>query len=322
MLRVRSVNDVDDFVGAPGDADGYRDQVTGMWDGGESKPEWSFRLEDDLEMVGRVGYYVSPTVTDAAWLGTLPPQELFVYGLYLPWKGDYLETGSRLMTESLQTIASDVPDLLEVRINNEYHSHAEARCRLMEALGFDLFHEKQGYWWVDDGTPIEVPDRLTWRSYANVGRDAYAAAMAPCIAGTLDRNDRYFWEGCGPDNWAQQMTAFVAEDDEEMWLLGYAGNKPVGYVAVATADEWGSTIAHIGVHPDHRGNGYINDLMAAGTAAAKQRGITTMLSDVDVLNVPMRNAMLRANHRDDRRSWHLWVYRREVSAIANRTTKP
>jgi len=202
-----------------------------------------------------------------------------------------------------------VPDLLEVRINNEYHPDAAAMCRLLETCGMTLFHEKQGFSWVDDGAPIEIGDRLDFRSLPEVGEDTYRSVIAPCGEGTLDRNDRYYWEGCGPDNWAAQMTAFVDEDDASMWRIGFAGDSAVGYVAVMSDDDWGSTIAHIGVVPEHRGNGYIHDLLAAGTAAAQSRGITTMLSDVDVLNRPMIDAMRLGDHREDVRPWHVWVYR-------------
>ncbi|RPI25419.1 MAG: GNAT family N-acetyltransferase, partial [Actinobacteria bacterium] len=149
-----------------------------------------------------------------------------------------------------------------------------------------------------------------------VGRDAFRAVMGPCGEGTLDRNDRYYWGGCGPENWAAQMSVYLDEADAGMWLIGFAEGSPVGFVAVASDEEWGSTIVHIGVLPEHRGNGYIDDLITAGTAAAQRAGITTMLSDVDVLNEPMMAAMRRAGHRDDARPWHVWAYRGEVDRIA------
>ncbi len=312
MLRVRTVNDVDEFVGAPGDPDGYAATVSGLWESGESRPDWSFVLEDGGTRVGRIGFRVAPTVTDPAWLGSLPPHELFVFGLHLPWDDDYLDAGRRLLAEATAAVSGEVPDLLEVRINNDVHPHPEARCRLMAACGLRLFQEKHGFSWVDGGHPSEVGDRLVFRSIEDIGMDAYRSAMAPCGLGTLDRNDRYYWEGCGPDNWAAQMTAYLDKGDSPMWLVGYHHGSPVGYVAVSRVEEWGSTIAHVGVVPEHRGNGYIHDLLAAGTAAVQASGIETMLSDVDVLNRPMIEAMRRAGHTEDPQRWHVWVYRTDI----------
>lgn len=315
MLRVRSVGSIDEFVGAPGDSEDYRDTVAAMWDSGQSKPEWCFVLEEGADRVGRIGFRVAPTTDDPRWLGTLPPEELFAFGLHLPWEEDYLDLGQNLLDRSIGFIRGEVPELLEVRISKEVHPHAPARCRLMETFGLELFQEKQGYFWVDDGFPIEVGDRLGFRSITEVGEEAYRSIMASCGEGTLDRNDRYYWEGCGPDNWAAQMMAYLNEEDAPMWLVGYDSGSAVGYVAVVSAEDWGSTIGHIGVAPEDRGRGFIHDLLAAGTAAVQRAGITTMLSDVDVLNTPMRRAMVRAGHRDNQRPWHIWVYRGELRRL-------
>lgn len=318
MLRVRAVDHVDEFVGLPGDPEGYAQAVTELWDSGASKPGWCFVLEDDAMRVGRVGFRVAPTTTDPRWLGALPPLESFLFGLYVPWASDHVGAGRRLLREAAAAIRDHVPELLEVRFNHEADPHASARCRLMEACGLELFQEKQGFSWNDDGEPIAVADRLVFRSMAEVGEDAYRSVMAPCGQGTLDRNDRYYWQGCGPDNWAAQMTAFCEEQDAPLWLIGEIRNSPVGYVAVSRHPDWGSTIAHVGVVPRQRGNGYIHDLLAAGTRAAQQVGIDAMHSDVDVLNRPMIDAMRRAGHREELRDWHLWVYRGHTSQIGER----
>jgi RimJ/RimL family protein N-acetyltransferase len=317
-VRVRGVDSVEEFVGLPDDAEDYADMVTEMWESGESRPDWCFLFEDGTDVVGRVGFLVTPTTTDPAWLGTLPPEELFAFGLELPWDGDYLKAGRRLITESAEAIAGQVPDLLEVRINNSLHARHQERVHLMDGLGMELFQEKHGFTWVDDGAGRDPGDRLTFRTVAEIGVDAYRQVMAPCGEGTLDRNDRYYWSGCGPDNWAAQMTEYLTEEDAGMWLVGYHEDEPVGYVAVSREEDWGATIAHIGVIPSQRGHGYINNLLMAGNAAARRSGIGTMLSDVDVLNPPMVRAMERAGHTEDPERWHLWVYRADVEGLKDR----
>lgn len=239
-----------------------------------------------------------------------------MYGLDLPWDGDYIDAGRRLLNESVTAIRGEVPDLLEARINNEGRLHSDARCHVMETVGMELFHEKRGFSWIDDGSRVAVGDRLEFRSVAETGTDAFRSVMAACGEGTLDRNDRYYWEGCGPDNWSAQMITYLTEEDASMWLVGYHDRLPVGFVAVGSDDDWGSTIIHIGVLPEHRGNGYIDDLIGAGTAAAQGSGVATMLSDVDVINEPMMNAMRRAGHSAHHRPWHVWVYRADTIRIA------
>ena len=316
MFRVRTVDDVNDFVGAPGDPEDYSQTVTDLWASEESGPKWCFLLEDGPTPIGRVGLRVAPTVSDPAWLGSLPPREMFIYGLSLPWEEEYLEPGRFLFTEAIRSVAADTPEMLEARINSDFHSHPGARCRLLESLGMSLFHEKHGFFWVDTGQSARPGDRLEFRSVAETGIDHYRSVMAPCGEGTLDRNDRYYWEGCGPHNWAAQMTQYLEENDVSMWLIGYHQDEPVGYVAVVSDEEWGATIGHIGVVPEHRGNGYGHDLVAAGTAAAQRSGIGTMLSDVDVLNVPMRNALNDCGHVEEPERWHTWVYRADLETMS------
>jgi ribosomal protein S18 acetylase RimI-like enzyme len=257
-------------------------------------------------------------MSDPTWLGTLPGYELSAFGLNLPWTDDFETPGRTVLAAAADALAGAVPGLLEIRINNEVHPHPEERCRFLAGLGFDLFIEKQGFTWSDDGSTVEVPPRITYRTNEDVGTDAYRMVMGQCGNGSLDRNDRYYWDGSGSENWARQMTEYVSEDDKTMWLIGYTNDEAVGYVAVGSDEEWGSTIIHIGVVPDHRGNGYIDDLIAAGTAAAQDRGIPSMLSDVDVLNTPMMTAMSRAGHSDDARPWHVWVYRTGFASLATR----
>jgi hypothetical protein len=76
MLRVRSIQTVEEFGRWPGDPDDYPNQVLGLWEAGESRPEWCFVLEEHGERIGRIGYRVTPTVSDPTWLGTLPAGEL------------------------------------------------------------------------------------------------------------------------------------------------------------------------------------------------------------------------------------------------------
>lgn len=316
MLRVRNPENVTDFVG-PGGPDDYTATVAELWASGASRPEWCFVLEDGSGQVGRVGFRISPTTSDPRWLGSLPPDELSLFGLELPWDDGYLSLGRRLLGEAAAVVDGAVPEVLEVRIINELHDHSEARRHLAEGIGMTVFAEKQGFEWIDDGKPVAASERLEFRSVADIGLDAYRKLMAPCGSGTLDRNDRYYWEGCGADNWAAQMTVYLEEADMPMWLVGYCDTTAVGYIAVARDDDWGSTIVHVGVVPDQRGNGYIHDLLSAGTAAAQQAGLGAMLSDVDVLNRPMTNAMVRAGHRPDRRPWHVWAFRKEIRDLGS-----
>jgi GNAT superfamily N-acetyltransferase len=269
---------------------------------------WRFVAEDDGRRVGAVTIAVEPTTTNPAWLGSLPPTELSAFGFDLPWEDGYVDIGLDLLSGAAESLRGTVPDQIRTRVNQSFHAFVERRRHLLDSYGLEVFQEKQGFRWADDGEEIGVPDRLDFVSVEEIGVEAYAAVMARCGEGTLDRNDRYYWNGCGADNWAAQMMVYLQPEDAPMWLVGRRGADHVGFVAVRSEEDWDSTIAHIGVIPSHRGQGYINDLLLAGTAAAQRAGIHGMLSDVDVLNRPMAEAMRRNGHVDDP-DWHLWECR-------------
>ncbi len=306
---VRSVTEADDF------GEDMVDQVLASWESGESRPEWCFVLERRDERIGRIGYRVTETCPPE-YLGDLPPMELFGFGWQMRW--EEAEDDMRLLlSESLRQVGAAFPQILEIRIQKELHDRPDRRVEVLLSMGWELFQEKAGYLWMrEDQVAPPSPARLRFVTLAEVGDEMYEDVMARCGQGTLDRNDRYYWRLAGAANWAAVMMGYAGPDDRERWLLGLEAGEPVGYVGVSAFDEQDTaTIAHIGVVPAFRGMGYVNDLLTAGTAAARDAGFAAILSDVDTLNAPMRKAMIRAGHLPDRRPWHVWAFRAAVSDL-------
>lgn len=58
------------------------------------------------------------------------------------------------------------------------------------------------------------------------------------------------------------------------------------------------SIAYIGVVPEHRGHGYVNDLLAQGTRTPAEAGVERIVVGTDVANGPTANAFLRAGYSE------------------------
>jgi GNAT superfamily N-acetyltransferase len=259
------------------------------------------------EQIGQVDLVIEPTVPNDAWLGRLPPAEMFLAGLQLPWDEDWLVAGSELIRGVIGQVPSSTPAVLQANTNLEVHEHPWRRVHLFEALGFDLFQEKHGYLWVDRDQPIEVT--LETRTLEEMGEAAYRSVFSSIPAQGLDRNDNYYYDAAGPENWASVMMTFFAPDDRSSCFVGYEAGEPVGMVGLSAFDEEGTgTISYIGVLPEHRGRGFGRRLLTAATAAARKRGFRQILSDVDVLNIPMRTTMVACGHQPDLRLWHRWAH--------------
>ena len=208
-------------------------------------------------------------------------------------------------------IASAEPGaVLNAATNAEIHPDAAERIALFESCGFELWQEKEGFWWSDEGQELPEPDRITVRTLAEVGSERFAALLEICSAATLDRIDADAMASMGPSIWA---AAFLVACDDSTWLLAEDGQgEAVGFVSVGEFDEGVGTITYIGVAPDHRGHGYVDQLLQLASHTARELGFAGMLSDTDVLNVPMMEAFRRNGHSSETRGWHKWMHRRKV----------
>ncbi|MFC7104745.1 GNAT family N-acetyltransferase [Nonomuraea rubra] len=50
--------------------------------------------------------------------------------------------------------------------------------------------------------------------------------------------------------------------------------------------------------PEHRGHGYVDDLLARGTRTLAEAGLQRVVAATDVANVPTANAFLRAGYSE------------------------
>ena len=241
---------------------------------GSTRPEWCFLLERDGFGVGRVGFRVAETCPPE-FLGDLSARELYLFGLELPPNGDWFTGGRALLGEALDRVRADVPEVPQARFNVEVHGHVDRLRVVVEAAGLRLFQEKHGYFWQDDGRRVQPPNRRTYRTVAQAGRKEFQTVLGRVGAGTRDRNDAWYRSMAGEANWSAVFMTFLREHDAPTWLLAQRRDgDPVGVVAVSAFDEpTTATIVFIGVVPEHRGHRYVDDLILAGTAAARAAGL-------------------------------------------------
>jgi GNAT superfamily N-acetyltransferase len=277
---------------------------------GATRLEWCFVLARDGVDVGRVAFQAQPTCPPE-FLGRLPEREVYPVGLWLPWDDPgHVDMGRCLFAAARESAGRELLDRLQAMVNVGLHDHPAERRRLFESIGMTLFQEKQGYGWQPADDPPVGPLRLSFQTIDEAGRDRYHAALGRIVEGTLDRNDAWYRDLAGQENWASVIMTLLRPADAPGWLLATSPEgDTAGIVAVSAFKDATATITIVGVVPEHRGRGYIDDLLRAGTAAALRAGFTSMLSDADVLNGPMTGAFARNGHRADARPWHKWHYR-------------
>jgi GNAT superfamily N-acetyltransferase/ribosomal protein S18 acetylase RimI-like enzyme len=308
-MRIRSLTleDLDLFVEAAGFPD-HRKEVEqylkSMFAAGSMRPEWCFVAEDERDRrVGRVAFWTLP--------GTEAPFALVL--LDVDWGVDHAGTGERLLEDALLRAR----DLGAVEIEHviddppmrpQFQHHAEKRIELLQNSGFVLRRETSRFEWRGGELAVE-PVRLTFRTLAEVGEKTFVEAMKNVSEGTLDREIGGERQRLGAQRAAQEFfeDAERVQHEPPWWRLAYAPDgELVGLVMPAQPPGF-LTLFYVGVVPEMRGKGYVDDLLVVGTATlleARGEKHKPLIADTDVANSPMAAAFERAG-------WTRFAGRRE-----------
>jgi RimJ/RimL family protein N-acetyltransferase len=173
----------------------------------------------------------------------------------------------------------------------------EDRMAALERIGARLFVERLRLEWRPE-SPVPEPDgRLAFRGVRDA--EELVALMALVLDGTLDAHGR--------DDLTRMSVheAAVKQYDGELarytsprgwWRIAtLPDGEPVGFVIPARND-YNPIIAYIAVLPAHRGNGYIDGILAEGTRVLAEQDVPRIRAATDLGNVPMANAFRRAGY--------------------------
>lgn len=299
QIRPVSTGELDLFVEAAGSPD-YQSKIEQyldrMFAAGSMRPEWCFvAVNENDRPLGRVAFWTLP--------GMEEPFALVL--LDIAWKDDSMYVGTGLLEDVLDRARSLGAEEIEHVIDAppmppQFQYHQERRIDLLESVGFAFRRETGRFEWRGEEPPAE-PERLSFRMLEEAGEEAFIDAMMRVSEGTLDREIRGERERLGAGQAAREFfeDARRMKHDPSWWRLAYApGGELAGLVMPAEPPGF-LTIFYIGVVPGMRGQGYVDDLLAAATATllAAQKGDgkeKRLLTDTDVSNTPMAAAFERA----------------------------
>ncbi|HUS15221.1 MAG TPA: GNAT family N-acetyltransferase [Chloroflexia bacterium] len=275
------------------DAEAIQTYLDRLLTGGYTQAAWCFVAEEAGQFVGRVAYWTLPCKGQ--------PTDIVL--LDLPWEHDYRTSGTRLLAESAAIMrrhgATDLEYVLDLpALAPQWQHFPEQRQHLLAQAGFVQIRETLRFSLDHPPAIAPGPARLTFHTLAEAGEVAFLDAIARVSAGSLDQRDRDDRAEQGATGAARTLFRIVQSLDHDpgWWQLAYAASgELVGLVMPAGTPSW-STIGYIGVVPEQRGRGYINDLLAQGTALLAASGTTRIETDTDVANTPMAAAFRRAGY--------------------------
>jgi len=302
-----STDELDLFVEAAGAPDHRREveeYLKSMFAAGSMRPEWCFVAEEaGRGALGRVAFWTLPGMDEPFALVLLD----------LPWDGDYMDVGMRLLETVLEDARAIGAEEIEHVVDDppmrpQFQDHREKRVELLESIGFAFRRETGRFEW-RGGEPPTASARLSFRTPGEVGDEAFVEAMMEVSEGTLDREIRGERERLGAGRAAREFfeDARRVKHDPAWWRLAYAPDgELVGLVMPAEPPGF-LTIFYVGVVPQMRGHGYVDDLLATGTRTlleARKKDEKPLRADTDVANEPMAAAFERAG-------WARFAGRRE-----------
>lgn len=271
---------------------------------GQTRPAWCFVLDDGADVLGRVAYWALP--------GKPAPSDLVL--LDVPWADADLELGNRLLADTVQRMrlqgAADLNYVVDLPPRPPQWQHVpERRHDLLTRFGWTLVRTTRRFAWP---TPAPVPaarERLTFRSLADSGEGAVLRLLERAMRGSPDQRTQADRAALGAEGAALQLYRLLQSLGYEAawWQVGStADGTAVGLLMPCGTPAWG-TIGYIGVVPEHRGHGYIDELLAQATQTLVALGAERIEADTDVANRPMANAFARGGWMEfgTRREYHL-----------------
>jgi RimJ/RimL family protein N-acetyltransferase len=268
------------------------DEVDGDLAAGRRRPEWLWLALRANRVVARAGWW--------SRAGDQHPLLMDIFDV-----DGATDDGVRLLKTALPAVvpAGATPPeylrFLPADWRDQLHARqaVDDRVGALERVGAKLFVERLRLEW-RPGTPIpELSGRLTFRPVCDPGE--LIELMTLVLDGTLDAHSRDDLTRMAPSQAAQEQYRDELEryaSPREWWQIAMLPDgEPVGFV-IPAHNGYQPIIAYLGVVPAHRGNGYIHDVLAAGTSLLAAQNVPQIHAATDVGNAPMAAAFARAGY--------------------------
>nr|BFE72199.1 GNAT family N-acetyltransferase [Actinoplanes digitatis] len=218
---------------------------------------------------------------------------------------DGIEDGVRLLEAALAALVppGGTPPGYGRFVPPDWRAHDESRRAVrdrmaaLERVGARLFVERLRLHWLP-GTPVPAPSgRLEFRP----PRDAaeLIGLMTLVLDGTLDAHSRDELRSLTAREAAERQYREELEryaSPRDWWRVAtLPGGELAGFV-IPAHNGYNVIIAYLAVLPAHRGNGYIDDVLAEGTRLLAAEGVSRIRAATDVGNTPMARSFARVGY--------------------------
>ncbi|MEG3628529.1 GNAT family N-acetyltransferase [Streptomyces poriticola] len=293
-------------IGAWADAETFREGLAQ----GEYRPEWTWIAETDGELRAVALWWGPPHATAPSVLNTLHVQHPADTAPDEERSARATAVAAGLLTAAHTAYAAkgqQTPPEYHVLLPPDWRDRPAALAALTwrraaaEQAGLTVPLERLRYEWTGGtGTVPRPSPRLRFRPEPD--DEVFAGLFRRALDGTLDVTSRTEAAIRGAEAQARDDLAFYRDDmqGERAWwrVAETPGGEPVGF-ALPSRNTGSHVVGYLGVLPEHRGHGYVDDLLAEITRLlAEEAGADLIRADTDLPNRPMAAAFTRLGYRN------------------------
>ena len=278
---------------------GYRERLAS----GEYRPEWTWLAETD-GAVSALGVWWGDTAPDALDALLAPPalprdQRAALAGtLIAAAHAAFTQSSSRTIPAFHLILPPDWRSRPDVVTALSWRWDAALRAGLTDELERLRFEWRASSGFFRGPSLPRGSGRLTFRREPD--DEVFADLFRRTLTGTLDATTRRTAAAVGAAAQARADVAFYRDrmrGHRDWWRVAeLPGGEPVGF-AVPSRNSDVAVVGYIGVLPEHRGHGYIDDILAETTRVlVAETGTEVIQADTDLANQPMAAAFERLGY--------------------------
>ena len=269
--------------------DRYREYVAA----GYYKHDWAWVVEENGTIQAL-----------AIWWGL--PGENHPYsidGLYYAGDGDPVPVWTELLKYAVASRPADAePPEYHFFLDSDWQDDPEVvtalqvRSEAAAAVGLTGITDRLRYEWKPE---YGLPERSTRLKFEPADDEAFVDVFRRVSEGSLDAATAREIARLGAEEAAREEVAMYKSmpGDRDWWRLAYDGDGELIGFHVPSANAGGPVVGYLGVVPEHRGKGLINDLLAELTHQLAETGAEQIRADTDFGNVPMAKSFERQGYR-------------------------
>ncbi len=158
--------------------------------------------------------------------------------------------------------------------------------------------ERLQYEWTPAAGLPAGPERLELRPEPD--DEVFLGAFRRVAEGTLDATTNAGRAAVGAGQQARDAMRYYLgmPGPRDWWRLAYTPEGSLAGLAIPSRNFDGPVVAYLGVVPELRGRGYVDDLLAEITRLLAGEGAQRIRADTDLANRPMAAAFERAGYRN------------------------